>query len=468
MTNGAVVEQGYRRDLESNVGGTFHTLAGIQASEMEGPNVDEESDSESVEVLDYEITDDPYYAASTRASARASTRRPSISSVEEASYPVPSARRPSVFINTALFTPSADFLARQTREFSDVMRASANFTATQQNRRSTHTIKSTRRQTQVDMPPIYDYSAFGPLARRGSDSSFVALDVAAKNAAARRPGGSRIKHKTMIEGDAIGKEWSVMQRREAAASIDHIAIEVEGGAVIQMSIVALIRKFYPTLPNKPLFWTGIASSVAVGAATPVFSSLLAKLMASLGTPNASNIVVSTSLFILLVAVLDGFFTFLKFYTLERAAMGWIVSLRASCLALVIKQDKAFFDRPENSTSSLAYILIKDAEDARKLVGTIIGQMFVVFAMIALGLGWAFVVGWELTLVGLGLAPVFIVATRLQASIIAKLEIKNKQMREDVAKKFHQVRFSPLSRLHCNSYIVTIGGVEHSCDSSHVD
>ena len=442
MTNGAVVEQGYRRDLEANVGGTFHTLAGIQASEADEPrNVEaaEDSDEDSVEVLDYEITDDPYYANSIRASTRASTRRPSLSSIEEPTYPIPSARRPSVFINTALFTPSADFLARQTREFNDVMRASANFATTQEDRRSTHTTKSSRRQTQVDMPPVYDYSAFGPLARRGSDSSFVALDVAAKNAAARRPGGRRIKHNTMMEGDAIGKEWSTMQRRDAAASIDHIAIEVEGGAVIQMSIIAMIRKFYPTLPNKPLFWTGIASSVAVGAATPVFSSLLAKLMASLGTPNAGNIVVSTSLLILLVAVLDGFFTFLKFYTLERAAMGWIVSLRANCLALVIKQDKAFFDRPENSTSSLAYILIKDAEDARTLVGTIIGQMFVVFSMIALGLGWAFVVGWELTLVGLGLAPVFIVATRLQASIIAKLEIKNKRMREDVSKKFHQVR-----------------------------
>ena len=51
----------------------------------------------------------------------------------------------------------------------------------------------------------------------------------------------------------------------------------------------------------------------------------------------------------------------------------------------------------------------------------------------------FAVGWELALVGVGFAPVFIVATRYSSRTQSRLESDNKALRETVSTKFHQVR-----------------------------
>lgn len=418
MTNGAVVEAGFRRDLELNIGGPFYELAGTQAEPMEAVENDE---TESlIEASQWTLADESYY--------RTDSRRPSTVAIDEIEY-VSAPPRNSTFAGSGIFPPTN--LVRQAKEYGEVRRVSAAFLS---DRKSSYG----NRRTQFD-PPRYDFTTLSN-SNRASNFSFIGLENAAQTAVNNRPGGKRIRHKTLIEGDGLGKEWSAINNKKAAEGIDHIAIEVSESKEINMGIFELAKKLYPTIPNKYLFWLGIFWSVAVGACTPIFSSLLAKLMANLGNPNAGNLVITTSLLILLMAFIDGLGTFIKFYVMERCGMGWIVSLRSRSLALVLNQDKSFFDKSENSTSSLVNILIKDSEDARTLVGTIIGQMFVVVSMIFIGITWAFAVGWELTLVGLGLAPVFVIATRLQATVIARFEGKNKRMREDISKKFHQVRF----------------------------
>lgn len=265
--------------------------------------------------------------------------------------------------------------------------------------------------------------------------SIAALQLAGQSATVRRPGGVRIKHKTMLDGE-LQQAWTELQKKEHGGDV---AIDMDDTRALrkEMSIRALVSRYYSTIPNKWLLYLGFFFCVVVGACTPIFASLLSKLLANLSNPNASA-VTTTSLLVLLVALVDGASTFLKYYLLECCGMGWIVALRRDALGKVIKQDKSFFDQPENSTSSLCHSIIKDSEDARLMVGTIIGQMVVVVSMLLIGLIWAFVAGWELTLVGLGLAPVFVIVTRLQAGALTVVEARNKVLREDVSKKFHQV------------------------------
>lgn len=104
-------------------------------------------------------------------------------------------------------------------------------------------------------------------------------------------------------------------------------------------------------------------------------------------------------------------------------MTWICDLRIKALERIIQQDKLWFDKPENSTTTLSNMVVKDTEDARTLVATIIGSFVVVISMMSLGLTWAFVAGWELTFVGLGMAPIFIIATRVQAELQSKYDEK---------------------------------------------
>lgn len=455
MTDGRVVEQGYREDLEANVDGPFHQLAHTQAGD---PSLDEDKDD--VEELDSEVLSD------TEFWERQDLYTPRIENTEPD-------HTTNVF-GGALFGPAAD-IGRWSQDLRKARHASAVFVERQENRSSLSTSRpplprqgSSHRSTQMAdaPPPGYDYSHFSSRDRPDSSMSFGALDRAAETATGRRAKGVRIKHKTMIDGELLGKEGTKAPKSEGGTLT--ITVDDSGPALVTMSTRQMLTRFYPTIPNKILFWSGLILCVGVGACTPIFSTLLAKLMANLGNPNNGPVVLVTSLLILLLALLEGVGGFLKFYFLERCAMGWIAALRTTGLGLVLKQDKTFFDKPANTTSSLVHSLIKDSEDARTLVGTVAGQLVVVTSMIIIGLTWAFAVGWELTLVGLGLAPVFILATRAQADVLSRFEARNKVMREEVSKRFHQVRSSPICPCPSSRPDASSERFQHSRDPLHVD
>lgn len=449
LTDGEVVEQGYRVELESNPGGPFCTLAGIQQRTGSDCDSDEEEDEEEEE----DEFDEDYFADSY---SRFET--------EDQFLPL-DPPRPSGFF-TSMF-PSTDGIIQQGRQLSIARKASAIYAEERQRRRESGRLQRSttsrfdqQQHQQSFPPPRYDYASFNPHRRRSSTQSFSALTLAADKATSRRPGGKRIKHKTMVDGDAVAAEWKLSIKAEKGRKkgkkekkMGDLQVDDPSPApTTTMGVFQLIRRFYPTLPNKFLLWFGLFCCILVGATTPIFSSLLSKLMAKLGDPNAGPFVIQTSLLILLIAFVDGTGTLLKFYILERCGMGWIAALRVRALALILRQDKEFFDQPENSTSNLVNTLIQDAEDARTLIGTLLGNVFVVISMILLGLGWAFVVGWELTLVGVGLAPIFVLATTCQASVISKFESKNKRLREDIAKRFHQVSSLSLFPHSLSSYL----------------
>ncbi|KAK4050176.1 ATP-dependent permease [Microbotryomycetes sp. JL221] len=175
----------------------------------------------------------------------------------------------------------------------------------------------------------------------------------------------------------------------------------------------------------------------VGACTPVFAFLLAKLLANLGNPSPSSSVTTISLIVLLVAFVNGCAVFAKYTLLEWCGMGWVVHLRHLAFARITCQDKSWFDAAENGGSSLANSVVKDTQDMRPMVATILGQTLVVVFMLVLGLSWSFSSGWELTLVGLGLIPIFVVFTRLQAGRLSSIESHNRALRAEVSTLFHK-------------------------------
>jgi ATP-binding cassette subfamily B (MDR/TAP) protein 1 len=98
------------------------------------------------------------------------------------------------------------------------------------------------------------------------------------------------------------------------------------------------------------------------------------------------------------------------------------------------------DKPLNAPARLVQILVKDGDDARDLISVVWGQFFVVATMLGVGLVWAFIRGWQLTLAGLASAPVFAIPTAVQTKLVAKFEVRNKRAREDVARDYYDVLF----------------------------
>ena len=68
-----------------------------------------------------------------------------------------------------------------------------------------------------------------------------------------------------------------------------------------------------------------------------------------------------------------------------------------------------------------------------------GQFFVAAAMLGIGLVWAFIRGWQLTLAGLTIAPVFAITTAVQTKFVVRCEVRNKRG-EGVGRDYYDVRF----------------------------
>lgn len=202
---------------------------------------------------------------------------------------------------------------------------------------------------------------------------------------------------------------------------------------------ALVREMYPGVPYKPLFFFGLLVCLASGGMTPVFSYLLSRLLfeVSTGATDTRAINVYGGI-VLAVAALDGILIGSKYFLMETVAMSWITKIRKISFGNVLAQDKKWFEKEENSPVRLVQVLVKDGDDARNLIAVVAGQAVVVISMLSVGLLWAMARGWQLTLVGLAIAPVFAGVMAVQTSLVAKCEVRNKRAREEVAKGYYDV------------------------------
>ncbi|SPO29715.1 related to STE6 - ABC transporter [Ustilago trichophora] len=191
-----------------------------------------------------------------------------------------------------------------------------------------------------------------------------------------------------------------------------------------------------TIPSRALLLVGLVLCVTAGALTPIFSYLLAQLLSTMGRPDQSGAVLKWSLLVLLVALLEGIFGFTRYLLMECLADEWLLRLRGCSYRNVVAQDRTWFDCPNNSAARICQSIVKDADDARNLVGQIIGQLALITSMISLGIIWAMLMGWKLTLAGVAFGPVFLLATFLQSRVISFYEARNKLKREAVSERFH--------------------------------
>lgn len=213
--------------------------------------------------------------------------------------------------------------------------------------------------------------------------------------------------------------------------------ETKEHAVGTPSFWAISRSIWPTIPSKPLLFLGLVLCTISGLVTPVFSFLLSRLLfeVSIGATRV-NIINRFGVIVLSVAALDGIFLGSKFAVMESCGMRWVTTLRQRAFKRVLSQDKSFFDCTDNAPSQIVQTLVKDGDDARNLVGVVWGQCFVVLTMLSVGLIWALVRGWQLTLAGFAIAPVFAGVMALQTRWVAEAEVRNKRAREDVAKGYY--------------------------------
>jgi ATP-binding cassette, subfamily B (MDR/TAP), member 1 len=103
--------------------------------------------------------------------------------------------------------------------------------------------------------------------------------------------------------------------------------------------------------------------------------------------------------------------------MEYCGMSWITNLQSITFQRILKQDKTWFDILQHSPSDIVQAIVKDGDDSKNLISVVWGQFLVVGA-IGLGLIWALIRGWQLTLAGFAIAPVFAGVMALQTSAMS--------------------------------------------------
>ncbi|KAL1740970.1 P-loop containing nucleoside triphosphate hydrolase protein [Schizophyllum fasciatum] len=220
--------------------------------------------------------------------------------------------------------------------------------------------------------------------------------------------------------------------------VEHTEKASEAPSAPPPGLFATLRAVYPDTPYKPLFVLGLFLCLANGAMTPVFSFFLSRLMFEVSTGSTDvGLINRVGGLVLGVTCLDGLLMGTKYFLMETLAGVWADRMRATAFANVLAQDKAWFDRPANTVSRIVQVLVKDAEDAKLLLSTVVGQMVVVTAMFGIGLLWALARGWELTLAGFAVAPVFMGVMAIQTRLVGECERRNRLAREQVSKGYYE-------------------------------
>ena len=170
---------------------------------------------------------------------------------------------------------------------------------------------------------------------------------------------------------------------------------------------------------------GFIAAAISAFTTPVFSFLLAQLITSLlQSANPSSVALVWSLSMLGVALLDGVTTFTKVFLLETSAQIWVTRLREFLFNTALKQNCSCFDQEGGNSSMITHVIINACESIRDFPSKIFGNILEAVTVLLVGIIWAFITGWKLSIVGMAVVPILLVAIKLYSHNIHKWENKS--------------------------------------------
>ncbi|EOD52858.1 putative abc a-pheromone efflux pump protein [Neofusicoccum parvum UCRNP2] len=167
-----------------------------------------------------------------------------------------------------------------------------------------------------------------------------------------------------------------------------------------------------TWRQRLLLALGFSACIAHAVSTPVFAFVFNKLLTTfyLRGPDRARRALVYSLAILGVAAVDATANYLAHFVLEYCAQMWAHGARRAAMRGILAQPRAFFDAPAHGVESLGESLDYYAEEMRNLVGRFAGAVVMAVLMMATAVVWSVVAAWKLSLVGLGVAPLFYAVT----------------------------------------------------------
>lgn len=194
-------------------------------------------------------------------------------------------------------------------------------------------------------------------------------------------------------------------------------------------IKKIMMTIWPALTwgERMILSLGFLCAAVHAAATPIFSWVFSKLLATLYLADhseRSRMALQWSLTVLGIAVVDSSAAFSMHFLLEYCGQAWIDTLRIEAFKRILDQPRSWFAKEENCVSRLTECLDRNAEDMRNLLGRFAGYVAVAITMVTVAIIWSLILSWKLTLIGLASAPFIYVVTRTFETISSHWETKS--------------------------------------------
>ncbi|KAI0002347.1 P-loop containing nucleoside triphosphate hydrolase protein [Xylariaceae sp. FL0662B] len=193
-----------------------------------------------------------------------------------------------------------------------------------------------------------------------------------------------------------------------------------------VSLWTIYRTVWPSLAfgERTCLIAGLLACTVVAGSVPAFSIIFAHLLAVLyqsGDRMAAG--QKWALLLLAVASIAAVSIFLSNYLMQLASQAWVNALRMQALNRILRQPKAWFDKPKHSPGRINECMDRNAEEMRNLVGRFVPLLLTVAVMILSSVVWALVISWKLTLVALASGPFLIAATKGYSLVSHKWELR---------------------------------------------
>ncbi|KAI8937803.1 hypothetical protein NX059_005500 [Plenodomus lindquistii] len=191
-----------------------------------------------------------------------------------------------------------------------------------------------------------------------------------------------------------------------------------------LSIMELFKSVWPTLtwPSRIRLFCAFICALIHAACVPIFSWVFAQLLATFYEPgNTTSVALKWALVILAIAIVDGLSNYLLFFLSDTVAQSWALALKTEAMKRILLQPREFFDKEENSISRIAETLDHYAEEARNLPGRFACIIAVILVMVAISIIWSLVTSWKLALVALATAPIMFSLTQGYNAVSSRWE-----------------------------------------------
>lgn len=180
----------------------------------------------------------------------------------------------------------------------------------------------------------------------------------------------------------------------------------------------------------------VVSTVVFAISTPIFAFVFSKLMATLySTMDRRANATKYSLMVLAVSIVDGVSLFVSQYLLQYCGQVWTNNIRINSLRLILAQPRKFFDVEENAAFRLSECLDQHGEEMQHILGRFLGYTLIVATMLSIAVIWSLVTCWKLTLVLLASFPVIYGITNTLQAVTGEMDKRYASSAQNAASVF---------------------------------